>query len=153
MPIEVTSPVGTGGMSTTNTGRAPKQEMDGELFLSLLVTQLRYQDPSAPMDTSQMIAQTTQLAMMEQLTAMSTTSEEHFSLQMRTAAASLIGQEVSYTNADGEEVTGIATSVSYKYGVPQVTVDGVDVALDAISGVTARDASASGDTDTDTRSP
>ncbi|MET0934130.1 MAG: flagellar hook capping FlgD N-terminal domain-containing protein [Mycetocola sp.] len=125
-------------MYATRATSAPKQEMDGELFLSLLVTQLQNQDPSSPMDTNQMISQTTQLAMMEQITAQTKTGTENFSLQMRTAAAALIGQDVSYAGADGATVTGIASAVSYSGPVPQVTIDGVTVALDAISGVIAR---------------
>jgi flagellar basal-body rod modification protein FlgD len=111
--------------------------MDGEMFLSLLVTQLQNQDPSSPMDTNQMISQTTQLAMMEQITALTTTGTENFSLQMRMAAATLVGQDVSYTGADGTTVTGVASSVSYSDAVPQVTIDGISIALDAISGITA----------------
>ncbi|WP_297364630.1 flagellar hook capping FlgD N-terminal domain-containing protein [Mycetocola sp.] len=121
----------------TRPSSAPKQEMDGEMFLSLLVTQLQNQDPSSPMDTNQMISQTTQLAMMEQITALTTTGTENFSLQMRMAAATLVGQDVSYTGADGTTVTGVASSVSYSDAVPQVTIDGISIALDAISGITA----------------
>jgi flagellar basal-body rod modification protein FlgD len=55
---------------------------------------------------------------------------------MRTAAAAMIGKQVSYTDADGKTVTGTATAVSYLGSVPKVTVGGVDVALDAISGIT-----------------
>jgi len=117
--------------------RTPKQTLDSETFMSLLVAQLRNQDPSSPMDTNQMIAQTTQLAMMEKLTALSTTADENFSLQMRTAAAALVGQNVTYTDAAGASVTGIASAVSYAGSVPQVTVGTASVALDAISGVTA----------------
>ncbi len=116
--------------------RAPKQTMDGEVFMSLLVSQLRNQDPSSPMDTNEMIAQTTQLAMMEKITAMTTTSEENFSLQMRMASASLIGKQVSYEGTDGATVTGTATAVSYAGAVPQVTVDGKAVSLDVIAGIT-----------------
>ena len=65
---------------------APKQGMDQETFLTLLVAQLRNQDPSSPMDTSEMMAQSTQLASMEQLTAMADTTRESFALQMRIAA-------------------------------------------------------------------
>jgi flagellar basal-body rod modification protein FlgD len=124
-------------MYSTTAVRTPKQTLDSETFMSLLVTQLRNQDPSSPMDTNQMIAQTTQLAMMEKLTALATTSDENFSLQMRTAAAALVGQNVSYTDAAGASVTGIVSAVSYAGAVPQVTVGKSVVALDAISGVTA----------------
>jgi flagellar basal-body rod modification protein FlgD len=125
-----------GVYSASTTARAPKQSLDSEAFMSLLVTQLKNQDPSSPMDSNQMIAQTTQLAMMEKLTALSTTSDESFSLQMRIAAASLVGQNVTYTDASGASVTGVASAVSYSGSVPQVTVGGMSVKLDAISGVT-----------------
>lgn len=139
MPIDAISATdSTSSLYAARPTKAPKQEMDGEMFLSLLVTQLQNQDPSSPMDTNQMISQTTQLAMMEQITALTTTGTENFSLQMRMAAAALIGQDVSYTGADGETVTGVASAVSYAGPVPQVTIDGVAVPLDTISGVTAR---------------
>ncbi|TFC28476.1 flagellar hook capping protein [Cryobacterium sp. TMT1-3] len=126
----------TGMYTSTTTTRTPNQSMDSEVFMSLLVTQLQNQDPSSPMDTNEMIAQTTQLAMMEKLTEMATASEEGFSLQMRTSAAALVGETVTYTNADGVEITGLASSVSFADAVPMVTVDGKAVALDVISGVT-----------------
>jgi len=111
--------------------------MDGDLFMSLLVTQLQNQDPSSPMDTNAMISQFTELAMMEKTDALAATSAEGFSLQMRMAAASLIGQAVSYTGDDGQDVSGTARSVSYAHGVPTVNVDGTDVPLDSISAVSA----------------
>lgn len=113
------------------------QTMDSEVFMKLLVTQLRNQDPSSPMDTNQMISQQTQLAMMEQITNQTTTGNENFSLQMRIAAANLVGKQVSYTDADsGKSVTGTASAVSYANSVPTVTVNGKEVALDVISGIT-----------------
>ena len=121
----------------TETTRAPGQSMDSEVFMSLLVTQLQNQDPSSPMDTNDMLAQTTQLAMMEKITEMTATNQENFSLQMRIAAAALIGQQVAYTASDGTEMTGTATAVSYAGPVPQVTVGDKTVALDTISGVTS----------------
>jgi len=115
---------------------APKQVMDSSMFMSLLVTQLQNQDPSSPMDTNQMIGQTTQLAMMEKITDMTTTGQENFSLQMRMAAAALVGKQVSYTATDGSTASGVASAVSYAGAVPQITIDGKTVALDSVSGVT-----------------
>ena len=125
------------GLYANTPTRVPKQTLDSEAFMSLLVTQLKNQDPSSPMDTNAMIGQTTQLAMMEQLTGMNKTSGENFALQMRVAASALIGQQVSYLNEEGAPVTGKASSVSFAGGVPTVTIGGVDVNLDSISGVTA----------------
>ena len=130
----------TGGLYAAAPTRAPKQTLDGEAFMSLLVTQLRNQDPSSPMDTNQMISQTTQLAMMEKMTALSTTSDENFSLQMRTAAASLLGQIVSYHGKDGSVLSGTPSAVSFAGSVPQISIGGVDVPLDSILSITTKTA-------------
>ncbi|PZF59635.1 flagellar hook capping protein [Curtobacterium sp. MCSS17_008] len=119
-----------------NASTKKSQTMDSEVFMKLLVTQLRNQDPSSPMDTNQMISQQTQLAMMEQVTNQTTTANENFSLQMRIAAANLVGKQVSYTDAaTGTAVSGTATAVSYAQSVPTVTVNGKEVDLDVISGI------------------
>ncbi|MBF4574955.1 flagellar hook assembly protein FlgD [Frondihabitans sp. VKM Ac-2883] len=121
--------------STTATSRTPKQSMDSEMFLQLLVSQLKNQDPSSPMDTNAMISQTTQLAMMEQVTNNTTTGNENFSLQMRISAANLVGKQVTYDDGTGTTVTGTASSVSFTGSVPTVSVGGKDVPLDSISGI------------------
>lgn len=114
---------------------APKQAFDKEMFLALLVAQLRNQDPSSPMDTTEMMSQSTQLATMEQLTELTDTGRESFALQMRVAAANLVGQEVSYFDADGVEHTGTVTGVDFSLNVPLVTVGDATVPLDAVSSV------------------
>jgi len=114
-----------------------KKSMDSEVFMQLLVAQLKNQDPSNPMDTNAMIGQTTQLAMMESLTKLAELGQESFGLQMRAAAAAYIGREVGYVDAQGVAKTGTASSVSFSSATPTVTVDGVDVPLDAVTGITA----------------
>lgn len=138
-PVTMGSPAGALGTApaVTPAAAAPQQQMDSAMFMKLLVTQLQNQDPSSPMDTNQMMTQTTQLSMMEKLTDLASTNQENFSLQMRMAAAGLVGKQVSYTGADGVDVSGTASSVSYAGSVPQVTVDGKVIALDSISGVTS----------------
>lgn len=110
--------------------------LDKQAFLDLLVAQLKYQDPSSPMDTNQMMQQTTQLGMMEQLTTLTTTAQESFALQMRQSAAALVGHEVSYVKPDGTTARGTVTSVSYAGAVPELsTADKATFALDAVSAV------------------
>lgn len=138
MPLDgITGTVSTSVPATsTSATRTPKQEMDSQMFMQLLVKQLQNQDPSSPMDTNAMIGQTTQLAMMEQVTNNTTTGNENFSLQMRISAANLVGRQVSYTDAaTGKSVTGTASAVSFAGSVPTVTVGGKDIDLDSISGV------------------
>lgn len=122
--------------ASSTTKAAASQEMDSDMFMSLLIAQLKNQDPSSPMDTNEMITQTTQLATMEKLASMESLTQENFSLQMRGVAAAMIGQTVSYTGADNATVSGVATAVSFASGVPTVTVGDVSVPLDSITGIT-----------------
>jgi flagellar basal-body rod modification protein FlgD len=139
-PASVTPSVGPTGIYTGSTGSADtrKQTLDSEVFLKLLVTQLANQDPSSPMNTNEMISQTTQLASMEQLTALSTTTTETFALSMRQAATALIGQDAQYLDADGVEHTGTVQAVSFAGTVPQVTIGEATIPLDAVSGLSLR---------------
>jgi flagellar basal-body rod modification protein FlgD len=59
---------GTGG--TTSTPEIPKRtdQMGRDAFLRLLTTQLAHQDPTAPQDNGEMIAQLAQFSSLEQLT-------------------------------------------------------------------------------------
>ncbi len=43
----------------------PKSKLDGQAFMKLLLTELKYQDPTQPMDSEKMLAQTSQLATLE----------------------------------------------------------------------------------------
>lgn len=140
-PIASQPVTAAGEASQASAVRTPAQTMDANVFMSLLVTQLKNQNPSAPMDTNQMMSQTLQLSMMEKMTELTTNSKEGFSLQMRTAAAQLIGHSVGYTLADGTTGTGIASSVTYAGSVPSVTVGDHSVPLDSITGLTAPAAS------------
>lgn len=134
--ISATAVSGVTSLHTTGTSTAvAKQTMDQEVFLALLVAQLRNQDPTAPMDTTEMMAQSTQLASMEQLTALADTTRESFSLQMRIAASGLVGQEVSLIDDDGVTRTGLASAVSFAGEVPMVTVGEWTVPLDQVSAV------------------
>ena len=145
MTVEAVSAPSSIYTGSTTDPAARKQVLDGEVFLKLLVTQLTHQDPSSPMDTNEMISQTTQLAMMEQLTALTDTGTEAFALSMRQAATALIGQEASYKDADGKTATGIVTKVSFDGPIPQVTIGDKTVALDAITGIASKTTPAASD--------
>ncbi|AZS46364.1 MULTISPECIES: flagellar hook assembly protein FlgD [Microbacterium] len=134
-PISGTIPPSGVQTGSTTPPTERKKTLDSEVFLKLLVTQLTNQDPSSPMNTNEMISQTTQLASMEQLTALTATSTESFALSMRQTAAALIGHEAQYVDEKGVTQKGIVTSVSYAGAVPLVTIGDASIPLDAVSGV------------------
>ncbi|OMH30570.1 flagellar hook assembly protein FlgD [Tersicoccus sp. Bi-70] len=145
MPIDfVTGVSGATGTGTTTTAtRTPVQTMGSEVFMSLLVTQLKNQDPSSPMDTGQMISQTTQLSMMEKLTQLAEDSTTARDTQVRAASAALVGKTVSYRGADGNTTTGTVDGVTYagsdtqKGSDPTLSIGGTRVHYADVLGVGA----------------
>ena len=106
-----------------NPGRQPQQELGKDDFLKLLITQLSYQDPTAPMDDKQFIAQMAQFSTLEQMTSMAADFSRLTSMISGTEAASALGRGVEIV--EGEQVIqGTVTAVTRDV-IPQVLVNGV----------------------------
>jgi flagellar basal-body rod modification protein FlgD len=93
----------TGSTDTSGT-RTVKKELDQDTFLQLLVLQMQNQDPLAPTDNTQMIAQLAQFSSLEQMnnlnTSFNTLSGNMNQLNFVSAGA-LLGRTVSGTDAAG----------------------------------------------------
>ncbi|MGN6444390.1 flagellar hook capping FlgD N-terminal domain-containing protein [Amnibacterium sp.] len=110
----------------------------------MLTTQLANQDPSSPMDSSQMVSQTAQLASMEQLTSLNTTVTSTNTTQMQSTATNLLGRSVTWTDKDGAAQSGVVTAVSFADPKdPTLTVGSSTVGLSTVTGVSAPGASSS----------
>ena len=113
----------------------PHQSLTAGDFMNLLVTQLKNQDPSHPMDSSQMVQQTTQLGMMQEMSSVQSNTNSSLALQSQTAAADLIGKTVSYTDIAGKAASGVVTAVTFAGGAPTVSVNGTTIGLSGVLGV------------------
>ncbi|MTI57300.1 flagellar hook capping FlgD N-terminal domain-containing protein [Geosporobacter ferrireducens] len=80
MSDELLYNIGSTPDRTTNTNTGPKQELDKDAFLQLLVTQLRYQDPLNPMDDKEFVAQMAQFSALEQMQNLNKTTKETYEL-------------------------------------------------------------------------
>lgn len=79
----------------SDNGRVINQEMDKDMFMQLLVTQLQYQDPLNPMDNQQMMAQVAQFTALEQMKNVADTVNKQL-------AHSMMGSYVQYTYKNTE---------------------------------------------------
>lgn len=132
------------GKTDTSAVAQQKTKDDKDMFLKLLVAQLRYQDPSKPADTTQFMAQTAQFSALEAMQDVAKQSTTMVAAQNKLQASALVGQTVSYTGEDGTTKTGEVRSVSFVQGSaggtngePVLNVDGVSVVLSKIAGVNA----------------
>jgi flagellar hook assembly protein FlgD len=84
-------------------------------FLNLLVTQLKNQDPTSPMDSTQMTAQLAQFSQLEQMENLSSQFSSVLSTAQKSYANSLVGKTVTYnvTDSSGNSsyVSGIVSAV------------------------------------------
>jgi flagellar basal-body rod modification protein FlgD len=109
-PVGATDP--TTHTTTTSTSQVSRDDqMGSDMFLKLLVAEMKYQDPSSPMSTSDMMAQTATLTQTQSLQKIATQNTQLIAMQRSLSAGALVGQTVSYTADDGTTQTGAVTAV------------------------------------------
>ena len=112
----MTTPGVTGTTGTTYTAPASStvdrpDQLGKDAFMKLLVAQMRYQDPSKPVDSSQMMSQTATFSQVEKLEQLVTQNASMLVLQESATAGALVGRTATYTDTTGASVTGVVTSV------------------------------------------
>src|SRR5215203_3281412 len=85
--------------ATTSVER--KSQNNKDMFLQLLVAQMRYQDPNNPASTTEFMSQTATFTQVEKLEELADQNAELLTLQRSLSAGALVGHQVSYTATDG----------------------------------------------------
>lgn len=120
--------------------QAPTAKLDKTSFLTLLVMQLRQQDPVSPMDSDQFMGQLAQFNQLEQSMNLNENFETFLSFQTLTQASSLIGKDVQALSTESETVQlvqGTVEEVILLDGTPLMKLSsGYEVPIQAIVKVT-----------------
>lgn len=115
---------GVGGTSSAQTAKAANDaaaaSLDYNTFLQLLLAQLKNQDPTKPMDSTEYMSQLASFSNVEQSIKMNTKLDDMLTNQQLSQAENLIGKTI--TNDDGS-ITGKVVSV-------KVTSDGATATLE-----------------------
>jgi flagellar basal-body rod modification protein FlgD len=98
--------------STSSTTSTSSTGVDYNTFLRLLIAEMKNQDPTNPMDTSQYMSQFAQLSSVEQAMQTNTKLDALLSSQSLSQANGLIGKTVSFTDSTGASFSGKVASVS-----------------------------------------
>jgi flagellar basal-body rod modification protein FlgD len=102
--------------------RKPQQNLGKDDFIKLLITQLSYQDPTAPMQDKEFIAQMAQFSSLEQMTNMSADFAKLTAMLSGSEANGALGKNVELL--DGERVVqGVIKAVT-RGESPTVLVNG-----------------------------
>ena len=110
MPDAVSGATPATYMATTTVERKD-QGSQKDMFLKLLVAQMKYQDPANPASSSEFMAQTATFTQVEKLEQIAQQNASLLTLQRSTSAGALVGRSITYTDPTGAAVTGVVTSV------------------------------------------
>jgi flagellar basal-body rod modification protein FlgD len=138
MSIPATEAVAPGGLQSVLPSQTSttSSSADKDMFLKLLVAQLRYQDPMNPADTSQFLSQSAQFTSLEKMQDVADKTSQVLGADIAFGASGLVGRHVTYTLADGTDGAGTVRGVSFEASGPVLDVDGVTVELGQVQQVT-----------------
>ena len=114
------------------TGQTDPHVSGKDMFLKLLVAQLKYQNPMEPVDSSQFMAQTAQFTMVEKLEAMAAQTDALVAGEQAQRAAGLLGRQVSYDDAQGMAQTGVVTGTRLGSDGPVLLLGKTEVPLSSV---------------------
>ncbi|MEO8694903.1 MAG: flagellar hook capping FlgD N-terminal domain-containing protein, partial [Acidimicrobiales bacterium] len=123
----------TGTPTATTTPAKSRSEMDKDTFLKLLVAQLRYQDPTKPMDGAQFVAESAQFTTVEVLQKLQESQAQLLSFQSTLLSSGLIGKTVTAASADGREITGVVGSARVVAGQAYIMVNDEMVPVSSVT--------------------
>ena len=139
MSVPATEAVTSTGMFGTSdassTGKSATADKD--MFLQLLVAQMRYQDPMNPTDSSQFLAQSAQFTALEKMQDVADKTAQLFQAQVSFGASGFIGKTVTWNDSDGKTQTASVHGVTFGKDGPMLDVGATDpISISAVLSVT-----------------
>jgi flagellar basal-body rod modification protein FlgD len=126
------SSTNSSGSSSSSTQSAATIQTN---FLTLLVNQLKNQNPLEPMDNTQMATQMAQLSQLEQMENLNTTFSKVAASQQLSEASGLLGKKVTYLDSQSQTQQGTVSQVTLSSGTINLLVGNSQVSLDNIVSV------------------
>jgi flagellar basal-body rod modification protein FlgD len=133
-----------------------KGGLDKDAFMKLLITELRYQDPTRPMEDREFIAQMAQFSTLEQMSNMNKEITGLVKSSRSSEAFSLLGKYVDALNpATNRRVSGVVTSIQYNgdeqvlmVGSEQVRISDIHAVRNVEAGAKTAEPTATADSNT-----
>lgn len=130
-PISSPSPAIAPAQPTATADPAGK-----DMFMKLLVAQLKYQNPMAPTDGNEYMSQMAMFTQVEKLGQLVEAQQQAQEWQQRLAAEGMVGTQVTGSGSDTAVHTGVVTKVTFGDDGPQLTLtDGTTVAVGDVTSV------------------
>ena len=134
MTTPISGPSATATVATTSPAADPTGGKD--MFMKLLVAQLKYQNPMSPTDGNQYMSQMAVFTQVEKLGQLVEAQQKAQATQERIAAEAMVGRLVTGSSSDTSTHTGVVTGVAFGADGSTLTLDdGSTVAADTVTRV------------------
>lgn len=135
MAVDMTTTIPVGANKASQ--QTSKTAVDYQSFLKLLIAEMKNQDPTKPMDSTQYVAQLATFSQVEQSVQTNTKLDQIMQSSALSQADALIGRSI--TSADGKTTGTVASVTLSSSGLIAVLQDGTKVPVGA--GVSIKPAS------------
>lgn len=112
-----------------------KNSLEEADFLTLLVTQLKTQDPTKPMNDKEFIGQMAQFTSLKQMSSVAESMSKFTREFDFSKSVGVIGKEITWTDNAGFERKGMVDSVVVKNGESFLKSEGQEIALGEVTSV------------------
>jgi|SRR5579863_2738050 len=141
--ISPSSTTSTGSSSATSGSTAPTgfAALTSQDFMTMLLAELKNQDPTQPVSNSDLLQQLSQMQSLQSNVELNSTLSSFASNQQIASGASFLGKVVTGTDSNKNPVSGVADSVSTQNGTVTIGVGSSSIPIGNLTGV-ALDSSA-----------
>ena len=123
--VDMTTTIPVGANQTTKS--TSKTAVDYQSFLKLLIAEMKNQDPTKPMDSTQYVAQLATFSQVEQSVQTNTKLDQIMQSSALSQADALIGRSI--TSADGNTTGTVASVRLASNGLIAVLQNGTEMAV------------------------
>ena len=117
-----------------------KNGLGKDSFLKLLVTELRHQDPTKPMDDKEFIAQMAQFSSLEQMSNINKEMRNLVASSKTSEAYSMLGKDIeAYNPLNNKKIQGTVSSVFFKGEEIMLNIGGEEVSMKNVHSVTMKE--------------
>ena len=127
MTVDMTTTIPVGANQASQ--QTSKTAVDYQSFLKLLIAEMKNQDPTKPMDSTQYVAQLATFSQVEQSAQTNTKLDQIMSSSALSQADAIIGRNI--TSADGKTSGTVASVTLSSSGLIAVLQDGTKVPVGA----------------------
>lgn len=127
---------GTGRTKETpNSGQQSQVEQQQDQFMTILLEQLKNQNPLNPMSNDKFVGQMAQLTSLQETTKLRESFEDFTRTAQTSKFLSLLGKQVSARTGQGDQVTGEVSRVKFKGGNTVLVIGGREITAGGLQSI------------------